>query len=98
MPIPATRMETTASFAFVLMDPPREYLLCTSSAGQFQAVLRPNRRLWTACRGSARLSAELGREPMARFRMSLMVAGFLAAFALPAQTGPDPRENSFQLF
>jgi hypothetical protein len=35
---------------------------------------------------------------MARLRMSLMVAGFLAAFALPAQTGPDPRENSFQLF
>jgi hypothetical protein len=27
-----------------------------------------------------------------------MVAGFLAALALPAQTGPDPRENSFQLF
>jgi hypothetical protein len=27
-----------------------------------------------------------------------MVASFLAALALPAQTGPDPRENSFQLF
>ncbi len=35
---------------------------------------------------------------MARARMCLTVLGFLAAFALPAQTGPDPRENSFQFF
>jgi hypothetical protein len=35
---------------------------------------------------------------MTRLRVSLMVTGFLAAFALPAQTGPDPAENSFQFF
>jgi hypothetical protein len=35
---------------------------------------------------------------MARFRLSLILAGLLTAMALPAQTGPDPRENSFQFF
>ena len=35
---------------------------------------------------------------MARLRSSLILAGLLAAMALPAQTGPDPRENSFQFF
>jgi hypothetical protein len=35
---------------------------------------------------------------MARLRMSLMVLCFLTPFALPAQTGPDPAENSFQFF
>lgn len=35
---------------------------------------------------------------MARLRLNLTVLGLLAAFSLPAQTGPDPRENSFQFF
>ena len=35
---------------------------------------------------------------MARLRLSLILTGLLAATALPAQTGPDPRENSFQFF
>ena len=35
---------------------------------------------------------------MARLRWSLILVGLLSAMALPAQTGPDPRENSFQFF
>ncbi len=35
---------------------------------------------------------------MARLRLRLTVLSLLAAFSLPAQTGPDPRENSFQFF
>lgn len=35
---------------------------------------------------------------MVRARMIGTVLVFLAAFSLPAQTGPDPRENSFQFF
>lgn len=35
---------------------------------------------------------------MARWRTALLALGFLVASALPAQTGPDPRENSFQFF
>ena len=35
---------------------------------------------------------------MARLRSCLTVLAFLAAFSVPAQTGPDPRENSFQFF
>ncbi|MEP6993430.1 MAG: hypothetical protein ABI968_02835 [Acidobacteriota bacterium] len=35
---------------------------------------------------------------MVRLRMFLTALALLAAFALPAQTGPDPRENSFQFF
>ena len=35
---------------------------------------------------------------MSRWLMALMALGFLFASILPAQTGPDPRENSFQFF
>ncbi len=35
---------------------------------------------------------------MVRMRSCLTVLALLAALSLPAQTGPDPRENSFQFF
>lgn len=35
---------------------------------------------------------------MSRWRMTCLVLGFAFASVLSAQTGPDPRENSFQFF
>jgi hypothetical protein len=35
---------------------------------------------------------------MSRWRMACLALGLSFASALPAQTGPDPRENSFQFY
>src|SRR4029453_13911106 len=70
----------------------------SSGAVQFQAPRGASRPFLGRSHGNANLCAEFWRNPMVRIRMALMVLGVLLSSAALAQTGPDPRENSFQFF
>src|SRR5262245_63139501 len=109
MAIPATRMATTATLAFKLMQPPSE--MKSSKLGPKREA---DVRLWRAGAprdlyspvprarisrpasrgGHARLAGRLKEDRMPRLRTLLALLALALPAVVSAQNGPDPRENS----